>query len=353
MNERDETRTYAVTCLYGLESILAGEVRELLGAEAEHHWCEVVFPFAGPPARLRELRVGGNVFLLMDRFPIGHTVPDLKALEEHLRAVPLGAWERCHAELAGEATHASAVSISVTRKGEHNYSYMDVEELALKALGESTGRRTTLEPRPLELRIEIHGEWCRLLGRLTPAPLSQRAYMRYRGPFETEPTLAAAMVRLSEPGPADLFLDPFCGVGTVPIERARAGRAGAILAGDDKVKRVAWAEGNARSAGVLVHVACWDALALPFADRSFTHVVSGPPQSDPSTGRPWQLGDFARLVHESLRVLRHGGRMVWLMQHGRLLRQALKRAGEGTRQRQMRCDWKGAHWSIHTIEKPL
>jgi 23S rRNA G2445 N2-methylase RlmL len=71
---------YVVTCLYGLEAVLADEVRERLQAEAGTDWCEVGFTFDGSPARLKELRVAGNVFLEFDRFSIGHTKPDLDTL---------------------------------------------------------------------------------------------------------------------------------------------------------------------------------------------------------------------------------------------------------------------------------
>jgi predicted methyltransferase len=341
----DDAPTYVVTCLYGLEPVLAAEVEQKLGVEPERHWCELLFPFPGPAARLMDLRVAGNVFVQFDSFPIGHTVPDLDELAARLRRVPVGRWE----ELRGPVE--PDISITVQRRGEHNFTYADVEELALDAVAEATGRRTTLDPRPLELRIDVDGPSCRLLGRLTPAPLSERDYVRYHSPGETDASLAAAMVRLSEPHPGDSMLEPFCGGGTIAIEAALAGGAGAVVAGEVKAKRLTWARANAELAEAAVSFAQWNARALPFADRSFDRVVTSPPQSDPADGRPWQLDPFAELLADSLRVLRHGGRLVWLVQRRGLLRRALKRLGVAGRPDVLSCSYKGRPWHICTLVK--
>ena len=341
--------TYVVTCLYGLEGLLANEVRQRLGAEAEHHWCEAVFPFQGPAARLRELRLAGNVFVRFDRFPIGGTVPDLDGLAARLGQLPLDRWEESWRELWEPPD--GDISVSVRRTGEHNFTYADVEELALDVVRRATGRRTMLDPRPLELRIEIDGPWCRLLGRLTPAPLSERPYRRYHSPGETDATLAAAMVMLSDPRPGERFLDPFCGGGTVPIERALHGACDRVVAGELKARRVAWARGNAEVAGAAVLFAQWDGYALPLADRSFDRIVTSPPQSDPSNGRPWEVEAFAGLVAEALRVLRHGGLMVWLVQRSGLFKRALRHLGIASRFGTTVCHWKGRPWGIHTLAK--
>ncbi|MHC4592383.1 MAG: hypothetical protein ACYS8L_06785 [Planctomycetota bacterium] len=345
--------SYVVTCLYGLEAVLAREVEGLLGASTERHWCEVAFDFAADPARLKGLRVAGNVFLQFDRFRIGPTVPDLESLAARLRSLPLDVWEQRWREFAQEEPASQEISLTVARKGEHNFSYVQVEELALRTLAEAFGRRTTLDPRPLELRVDIHADWCRLLGRLTPTPLSERPYRRYRGPFETDPTLAAAMVKLSGPRTDDVFLDPFCGIGTIPIERALAGEAEGIVAGDSKPKRLAWAVGNAGLAGSAISFAQWDAFSLPFPNRAFSRIVTSPPQSDPASGRPWKVERFARLLAETLRVLQYGGRTVWLTQRARLFERALKRLGGTPKVRTKQCSWKGKPWTINTIEKAL
>jgi 23S rRNA G2445 N2-methylase RlmL len=353
MDTQRTAPTYLVTCLYGLEGVLVVEVADRLGVPADHRWCEATFTFDGPPGRLAGLRTAGNVFLRLDRFPIGGAKADLGELAARLRAVSLDRWQECAEELVGHELGDVAVSVTVSRQGEHKFTYKDVEELALDVLGTQTSHKVGLDPHPLEFRVDIHEGWCRLLGRLTPTPLSERAYRLYRGSFETEPALAASMIRLGRMASDDAFLDPFCGTGVIPIERALAGPAGLLVAGELKPKRLAWAAANAQAAGAPVALLVEDADALPFAARTFSRIVTDPPQSDPVTGRPWRVEQFAHLVQECFRVLRYGGAMTWLMQKGSLFTESLKLIGGMPRATHLACSWKGRPWTIYHVEKPL
>jgi len=343
------TDRYVVTCLYGLEGLLADEVQERLHVPGERHWSEVAFHYGGDPRHVGALRLAGNVFLCIDRVRIGPSLADLAPLTDRLRALPLARWERLagafHDEAAGE------IGIRVDRKGKHRFTYAQVEELALEAVATATGRRTTLEDRPLQLKVDVHNEWCRLLARLTVRSLAVRDYRRCHARSATDPTLAAAMVRMTEPRGDDVFLDPFCGTGSVAIERCLAGAAQRVVAGERNERRIGWARTNAQAAGADVQFACWDAAALPFADRTFSAVAAVPPQSEPSGGRRWRPEELAPLVQESLRVLRFEGRMVWLMQQGDLLPEVLKRVAPHCPVSTLACNWKGRHWTLYRIEK--
>ncbi|MFO8006648.1 MAG: methyltransferase domain-containing protein [Candidatus Brocadiia bacterium] len=343
--------TYVVTCLYGLEEELASEAAGRLEVAAEHHWSEAVFEFDGPVERLRELRLAGNVFLQFDSFLIGPEPSDLDDIAERLRSLPVERWEQRWAELNGDPPAGPDISVSVKRSGHHRYTYKDVEEVAWEVIPDALGRRAVGEPRPLELRIEVLEERCRLRGRLTPEPLSRRPYKVRYDRSETHPALAAAMLRLSEPVRDERFLDPFCGTGTIPIERTLLGPAELIVAGDASPRRAEWAVMNAEAAGADVHVAVWDAHTLPFPDRCFTRIVTTPPHSDPTDGRPWDVEDFARLIAEPLRVLEYGGFSVWLTRHARLLERAVELVGLNRIVETLRCEWKGRPCYVYALEK--
>jgi hypothetical protein len=60
--------------------------------------------------------------------------------------------------------------------------------------------------------------------RLTDRTMRHRTYKIANLPASLRPTIARAMVHLSQPAPDDIFLDPMCGAGTLLIERALAGR---------------------------------------------------------------------------------------------------------------------------------
>jgi tRNA G10 N-methylase Trm11 len=142
-------------------------------------------------------------------------------------------------------------------------------------------------------------------------------------PASLKPTVARALVSLSEPRPRDVVLDPMCGAGTILRERADAGRARAILGGDTDPEAAQAARTNA---GRSASVARWDATRLPLPDRSVDAVVCNPPY-----GR--RLGEvrgldrlYARSTREMARVLRPDGRCVLLTGEPDVLFRALSPA---------------------------
>ncbi len=343
--------TYVAKCLYGLEEELMAEVEERLGADCAHGWCEVVFSTPLPVLRLHDLRLARNVFIEFDSFMIGATAEALDGLADRLSELPLDRWEELWDQFNGEPPESEDISVSVKRSGEHNYTYKDVEERACEALAGAFGRKVGLDSRPLELRIRINQERCVLRGRLCPQPLSRRPYRVRYARCATDPTLAAAMVRVAEPTRDGRFLDPFCGVGTIAIERALLGPAEAVVAGDINPRRIGWAQANIEAAGAPVELAQWDARVLPFENRAFTRIATAPPQGNPADGRPWELEEFAELMAECLRVLEYGGISVWLVQHGDLLENAAGLVGLSRLRETMPCQWKGTRWTIYALDK--
>jgi tRNA (guanine6-N2)-methyltransferase len=339
--------------MFGLGVALAAEVEAVLGAKTRRRWCEVEFPFGGDVERLLQLRVPGNVFLLLDRFTIGRKRPDLARLADHLHALPMQPWEQALAAAGATDLADAAISVQVSRKGDHNYRYMDIEEVACDTLATVCDRRATLDDALMEMRIRIVDDECRIMGRVTPRPLSHRSWKARHMPAETDPCLAAAMVRLSTPKHSDVFLDPFCGTGTIAIERALTMPAKRILAGDIKPKCIGWAEKNIENAEVAVELNEWDAFALPLEDRIITRLVTNPPQSNPADGRPWAHDTFTELLRECLRVTEYGGRHVWLLRDEGPIRTALDQLPNAHFDTRMLLEWKGRPCTAYVIEKSL
>ncbi len=319
--------------------------------QTEHHWCEVLFSLAGSAEQLAALRLAGNAFQRFARFQVGHTKEALGVVAEHVGRVSLDRWLQAWEELNGAAPEADDISVSVTRRGEHNFTYAEVQEAAMAAVEQQLGRRATLDERPLELRVEIDDDICRLLARLSHYPLSRRPYKVRHIPAETDAAIAAAMVRKSSPTRLDRVLDPYCGSGTIPIERAFAAPFGALTAGDLKPRNVDYARANAEAAGVEVALGVWDAQSLPFADGAFTRVITAPPFGNPQNGREWTPVEFGRLLAELMRVLEFGAPLVLLVQDEKLTTTALKRVTHARILGGLRLDWKGRRHTIFTIER--
>jgi 23S rRNA G2445 N2-methylase RlmL len=116
--------------------------------------------------------------------------------------------------------------------------------------------------------------------RLTDRPLHRRAYKQAAGPGSLHPPLAAALVRLLDPGgptrPTTLA-DPFCGDGTIPIEAALAWPAARVLGGEIDPTRLANTRANAQRAGTAPLLCRMDAGRLPWAPGGVDAVITNPP----------------------------------------------------------------------------
>jgi tRNA (guanine6-N2)-methyltransferase len=141
------------------------------------------------------------------------------------------------------------------------------------------------------------------------------AYEKILEKGELKPELAHLLCFLSEPNENDIFLDPFCGSGAIPIERALSFPYNMIFASDkdpQKKKFVRKRLKNERVKGTFI-VKEQDALNLTSFENNFIHKIV----TDP----PWGLfeklnvniGNFyALMLGELCRVLRKGGIIVIL-----------------------------------------
>ena len=162
-----------------------------------------------------------------------------------------------------------------------------------------------------EFWLTIIGDTALVGLRLSTARMRRGGHPLETIPASLKPTVARAMVRLSHPQESDVVLDPFCGAGTLLIERGRAAGYTALRGGDRDPAALAKARANARASGVPLDLQPWDAQSLPLPDASVDVVLTNPPfdkkvkihGDDPDTF-------YRRCVSEMRRVLRPGGRLV-------------------------------------------
>lgn len=191
---------------------------------------------------------------------------------------------------------------------------MFLREDAETAFARAVGK---LLPRWLEAKGHVSLEvWVQVAGvrtlaglRISGDELAQRKYKRAHLPASLKPTVARALVALSEPRRDDVFLDPMCGAGTILRERADAGRAALVLGGDIDAGAVDAAVTNARRSARVLR---WDAAHLPLADRSVDVIVCNPPYGRQHEAIRGLDRLYARTTREMARVLRPDGRCVLL-----------------------------------------
>jgi len=147
------------------------------------------------------------------------------------------------------------------------------------------------------------------------------AYEKTLARGELRPELCHLLCLISEPAADDVVLDPFCGSGAIPLQRARSFPYRRVLAGDidpkhvknlrAKVRQLRWIQRKGRQKIVIGR---WDALDLrTFAPESVDKIVTDPPWGFYQS----QLTDLEKflrdMLQESHRILRRNGLMVLLV----------------------------------------
>ncbi len=145
---------------------------------------------------------------------------------------------------------------------------------------------------------------------------------------ELRPELANILCRLSEPSPKELFLDPFCGSGAIPIQRARMTPDGLIIASDIDPGKVAALKARVKTLDLTrrIVVRAGDGLDLSrYEDGSIHKIVTDPPWGHFAQVSQ-TIGEFyEKMMSEFVRVVRPGGLIVVLTAETAALEDTLDR----------------------------
>ena len=145
---------------------------------------------------------------------------------------------------------------------------------------------------------------------------------------ELRPELANILCRLSEPAPKELFLDPFCGSGAIPIQRARMTPDGLIIASDIDPQKVAALKARVKTLDLTRRIVtrAGDGLDLSrYEEGSIHKIVTDPPWGH-FAQVPQAIGDFyEKMMGEFVRVVRADGLMVILTAETAALENSLER----------------------------
>jgi 23S rRNA G2445 N2-methylase RlmL len=188
----------------------------------------------------------------------------------------------------------------------------------------------TFDPKEGDLLLRVRpaawqpGGW-EVLIRLTPRPLSARAWRVCNLPGGLNATLAAAMVQAAGVRAGDRVCDPMCGSGTLIIERLLAGPTAQALAFDLSAKALACCQDNLRAAGLAdrVTLAQADARRLELATASVDLVLCNPPWGDAVGAHRHNETLYPALLAELARITAPAGRLVLLSHEVRLLERLL------------------------------
>ena len=326
--------------LAGLEDLAAEELREVLGPgspvdETRSGSLRVQLSDLGLAGRPR---IAGVAYLVRP-----FAVPRPRALLGNQQLDALVGDVR----LVAENSESPFTGLRVSAAGAES----PVMRRLASALGEAMG--LPVDPEDGDLVVRVYpdaGGWTAAV-RLTPRPLSARRWhvAGFQGALEA--TVAAAMVRLSQPGDRDVFVDPCCGSGTIAIERDLVGPARAVVGVDLDGRALDALGRNIAAAGSAVTAVRGDATRLPFGSGQVSVLATNPPwghqMGSPATTRRL----YPAMLAEAARVLAQDGRLVLLSHQVRRTQEVLADSRDWRIEAERRVALRGHHPRIWVLRR--
>ncbi len=296
---------------HGMEWLAAAEL-EAAGARVsrlEHRALWVRFAQLPSRAALAGLRTLDDVFIAMGDVP---ELPRDRSALALLRGLRLDLDAAAAAARHFELTDTRKFTVVASALGKRNYGRYELES----ALGSALARgRWTFEDSRLghagseRLSVRLHVDTGAFVAlRVFRHPLHRRAYRSDTSVAALKPPVAAGLCLLADARAGERLHDPFCGVGTIPIEAALAGASVVASGSDISPEQIESARQNAGRAGCSLDLRVASCDRLPFESQSIDAIASNP---------PWdQKVELARgaddrhWLSEVTRVLGDGGRLV-------------------------------------------
>jgi 23S rRNA G2445 N2-methylase RlmL len=360
VEESAATPRYLVHTVPGLEEVTQEEVGELIPAARlvgawrrfDERTSLLEFRAEGGPRPWLKLGTAEDVFALAARAralrPGEAGLADLSAAV--LTSRQLDRAMRTLTNLRKAAPESFRVVARMA--GEHDFRRVDAQRTLESALRKRFPKlRRVEEEADAELWLSLVADDALVGVRLSDERMRGTRREIRSLPASLKPSVARAMVRLSQPRAEDVVLDPLCGAGTLLVERGLAGPHAELLGGDRDPSAVSRARGNVRAAGLQAPIKEWDARELPLEDGSVDVVLSNPPFGK-QVDLPSDPERFHReLVGEMGRVLRPRGRLVLVTGQFDAFQAAAKAAGLKTRRR-LGVVLRGERATVFVCEKP-
>ena len=205
--------TLTVPCLFGLESLVADEMKrlQLKNVRAENGRVHCTGSYADIARLNISLRCGARVLMELDSFP----ARDFEALFQGVLALPLEDYIPKDGEfpVKGYSLNSTLHSVPACQA--------IVKKAAARRMGNAYGCETLPETGSrYQIQFAIIKDIATIYLDTSGDGLYKRGYRARNMGAPLKETMAAALVTLSRFRGTDPFCDPFCGSGTIAIEAA-------------------------------------------------------------------------------------------------------------------------------------
>lgn len=328
------TRYFAYT-LPGIEEIAWLEIRDRLPGASfvetlfiKDRQGIVVFDYAGSPEDVLALRTTEEVFvqaLLLRK--LSRSRRDLLTIHEQV-------WK---GESFGQATNAMmrfrafsrppSYQINTHVFGRHQYKNKDLTQSILNGMGRRLSRwRPQAQGAQVEVIVNLLGSNLLIGLRLSDKSMADR-YRRHRvATADLRPSLAAALVQLTNPRPNDIFLDPLCHSGMILRERKML-PYGQLMGGDPNPTETRAAWGNNRNwkrrrMAKNLHILQWQTGQLPLAAAAVDKICTSLPAAAHGAAPTQAL--YTDFLNDLGRVLKPAGTAVFLSSEYELVKDSMR-----------------------------
>jgi tRNA (guanine6-N2)-methyltransferase len=211
--------------------------------------------------------------------------------------------------------------------GEHQFRRVDLARTISRAIAERGDHSWRLSAAAADVEF-----WATLLPgelilaiRLTDQRMRHRDYKTAHLPGSLRPSVAAALAFLSQPAPEDIVLDPFCGAGTVLIERAQYGRYRLLIGCDRDPRALTAARTNVGPRYKPLELHRWEAPELPLLDSSVSKIITNLPWGIRHGSHEENRRLYPRILEKFHRLVSPGGKIVMLTAEIRLMSDLITR----------------------------
>ena len=320
---------YYILTVPGIEPITKRELETSFNGASRFDAApgRLIFDYPHSPADLLRLGTAEDVFALIADEGIDSSRRGLRQAYALVRKSPLLRQAlRTHQVVMGRRAPRRRTFRVVAQRntGESAYRRVDLQREVSKALTSALPAwRNVEENAQCEFWV-LQDRSNFLCGmRLSDRSMRHRDYKRVNVPASLRPVVARAMVMMSEPHPRDVFLDPMCGAGTIPIERGRDSPYRYLLAGDIERTALAATRANVGPRYKPISIMLWDARRLPLPGESVHKIVCNLPFGRKSSGFE-EPNLYSTFLDETSRTLKRDGIAVLLTSRERLLSRLLR-----------------------------
>jgi tRNA (guanine6-N2)-methyltransferase len=197
------------TCNKGLEEVSKEEIKELINSKAEKLFEGSVI-FEGKEEDIINLNLFSKT---LHKIYLVLLIDEIKGLNDIYKKIFEIEWSKY-------IFHTQTFAIDADRFGKHDFTSLDIAKVAGQAVIDSYLKeknvklKVNLENPNISIKVIVRNNLLIVALNTTGESLHKRWYFKH---FPTlKPSVAASMVIISKT--KENIIDPFCGVGTIPIE---------------------------------------------------------------------------------------------------------------------------------------